>query len=466
MTKNGVQNKEAVFRKKRRISFFPRGEYSRDADRIMNSTAFVRYLDKTQVYPFEPNDFISRRIIHINLLRKIGYYLGKEMGLNKDLIDAIALGHDIGHAPFGHAGEDILSGLTENILGYKFLHNVQSCRWLDKLEIRASVANIEKQNLSTKNQDVKYYHGLNLSLQTLDGILHHNGEDRERFRLKPSFSYSFDELRTQIKLRKQLGNKAKRADIAPATMEGCIIRFADTISYIARDIDDAIKLEKIETFPATTLGKSRDEIISNLMKDLIKNSKFKITESEKYIGYSTQVHEQLNQLYKHNWEKIYKPSLNKEGKDFLNDMFKNILQNSLNDISDVFNSVMEDAIDIKKHGAENSHKYLLALFTLKSCMKHRIYEDHIRHCDPHLDQDRVYNILSLKDNEIERLKFKIAIDYLSGMTDRYCISTYCFYNNIDLTNIDKDSEIGKITRKIWFREKFEDPFFTSKLNFN
>ena len=133
-----------------------RPPYFRDTDRIIYSMSYTRYLNKTQVYTNSLNDHVSRRITHVQLVSKIGRTIGRSLNLNEDLIEAIALSHDIGHTPLGHAGESIINKLTKKELGEYFAHNVQGTRYY---------MNIAKDGT-----------GLNLTLQVLDGILMHNGE--------------------------------------------------------------------------------------------------------------------------------------------------------------------------------------------------------------------------------------------------------------------------------------------------
>ena len=129
-----------------------RPNFAKDSERILYCRYFNRYADKTQVFSLYKNDDITRRILHVQLVSRIARNIGRMLNLNLDLIEAIALGHDLGHTPFGHAGERFLSKLYHANTGRYFNHNVHSARILDKV-------------LS-----------LNLSLQVLNGILCHNGE--------------------------------------------------------------------------------------------------------------------------------------------------------------------------------------------------------------------------------------------------------------------------------------------------
>jgi dGTPase len=257
-----------------------RENFSIDADRILHSRAYSRYIDKTQVFYLVKNDHITHRVLHVQLVSKIGRTIGRLLRLNEDLIEAIALGHDIGHTPFGHDGERFLSDLSlEYGLG-NFLHNIQSVRFLEV---------IERKGL-----------GWNLSLQVLDGILSHNGEVHNPA-LSPERDKDF--LRFEEEIKKL--TEDPEYPIWPMTMEGCVVRMADTISYIGRDIEDAIRLDLIKRneLPkgcTRILGETNGTIVYNLVEDLIAESL-----NEPYISFSPEVAEALRKLYDFNQEFIY-----------------------------------------------------------------------------------------------------------------------------------------------------------------
>jgi len=191
-----------------------RPPFFRDADRIIHSRAFSRYIDKTQVFYLLENEHITHRVIHVQLASKIARTIGRALGLNEDLIEAAALGHDIGHTPFGHLGEGYLSALCEEHGIGRFSHNVQSVRFLDDIE------------------------HCDLTLQVLDAILCHDGE-RHVSAMVPDGCCTWD------------GFEQKKATAAaggvptPATAEGCVVRFADTIAYLGRDLQDAVEVRLI-----------------------------------------------------------------------------------------------------------------------------------------------------------------------------------------------------------------------------
>ena len=191
-----------------------RPPFFRDADRIVHSKAYSRYIDKTQVFYLVENDHITHRVLHVQLVSKIARTIGRALGLNEDLIEAIALGHDIGHVPYGHLGEKFLDELcAEHGLG-GFRHNVQSVRFLDVVE------------------------GCDLTVQVLDGILCHNGEVHDQS-LMVEGEADWDSFAE--KLQRIEGG----TDAFPLTTEGCVVRIADSISYLGRDLADALEVEVI-----------------------------------------------------------------------------------------------------------------------------------------------------------------------------------------------------------------------------
>ena len=239
-----------------------RTPYSRDTDRIIHTRAYTRYIDKTQVFSLVENDHITHRVIHVQLVSKIARTIGRCLRLNEDLIEAIALGHDIGHIPYGHYGETCLSALCEQFGIGKFFHNVQSVQFLDRIE------------------------DCDLTMQVLDGILCHNGEaDDLKISPEPCATWlAFD--------KKVQDNADGRRPKAPMTLEGCVVKFADTIAFIGRDLQDAREVgligraTPIPTVCRETLGDSNREIINTLIYDLLENSD---TNDCGYISYSPEV---------------------------------------------------------------------------------------------------------------------------------------------------------------------------------
>ena len=284
-----------------------RQAFSLDVDRILHSLAYTRYIDKTQVFYLTQHDHITHRVLHVQLVSKIARTIGRFLGLNEDLIEAISLGHDIGHAPFGHDGESFLSKLCQDCgIGY-FHHNVQSVQFLDKVERKGT--------------------GRNLCLQTLDGILCHDGEIHNRA-LEPEKGKTFQKLEKEI-AKKKTDPETK---LIPMTFEGCVVRMADTVSYIGRDIEDAIRLQMIRRsdLPVEAvkiLGNTNGTIIYNLVTDIIKNSFQNL-----HISFSLEISEALRRLKDFNIENIYLNPKIKKYADHIRKLFEMLFVTYLSDI--------------------------------------------------------------------------------------------------------------------------------------
>jgi len=286
-----------------------RTTFFRDTDRILHSQAYTRYIDKTQVFSLFENDLITHRGLHVQFVSKIARVIGRALRLNEDLIEAIALGHDIGHPPFGHEGEQYLSDLCKENGIYSFHHNVQGVRFLDVIERRGD--------------------GWNLTLQVLDGILCHDGEVHTEH-LKPNWNKSWDSLDKEMEER----IKREEVDLVPMTLEGCVVKFADVFGYIGRDIEDAIAVKLIgrKDLPqdcVAALGNTNPKIINTLATDLTGNS----LESD-HLSLSADVSEALKRLKQFNHEKIYLNPEIKGQSNKIQKMFRFLFDSFLRDVQE------------------------------------------------------------------------------------------------------------------------------------
>ena len=285
-----------------------RPSYFRDSDRIIYSLAYSRYLDKTQVFSNIENDHISKRITHVQMVSKIARTIGRALNMNEDLIEAIALGHDLGHCPYGHAGETILNRISLKYTGRYFHHNVHSVRILKDIE--------------------NHGEGYNITLQVLDGILCHNGEfvsqeyypiDRKINDFINLYENCFTDINTVKKLR-------------PMTLEGCIVRISDVIAYIGRDIEDAVRLGMIDEqdIPQNVievLGRDNREMINTIILDIISNSL-----NKPYIKMSDEVFNAIEELKQFNYENIYYKTNTEITLEHYEDMFNTLFEHYLRDL--------------------------------------------------------------------------------------------------------------------------------------
>ena len=323
-----------------------RQTFSVDVDRILHSRAYTRYIDKTQVFYLIHHDHITHRVLHVQLVSKIARTIGRYLGLNEDLIEAIALGHDIGHTPFGHDGERFLSELCRASGIGDFLHNVQSVQFLDCVERKGK--------------------GWNLCLQTLDGILCHDGEVHNQV-LKPERNKTFEMLEKEMALKKE----NPLTQLMPMTMEGCAVRLADTISYIGRDIEDAIRLNMIKRtdLPKESvdiLGDTNGTIVYHLVTDVI-NTSFQ----NNYIAFSRKISEALKRLKDFNLERIYMNPEIKKDTDTIKALFNILFEKYLDDIENenrssvIFTGFLEDMSEdyIQNHCKEEIVRDFIAGMT-------------------------------------------------------------------------------------------------------
>ena len=343
--------------------------FYRDIDRIIHSSGYTRYIDKTQVYSFVQNDHITRRVLHVQLVAKIARTIGRSLKLNEDLIEAMALGHDIGHTPFGHKGESLLNEICKEENIGAFCHNAQSVRELQTME------------------------GLNISLQTLDGILAHNGEILIN-------KYTYNENKTKEEFEEDLNNALKidnySKQIRPMTLEGCVVRLSDIIAYIGRDIEDAIKVgvvtrEDIPQDVVKVLGNTNSCIVDTLIKDVIINSY-----NKPYLMFSDKVFEALMKLKDWNYKTIYESDMANKNYEKIDKLFRMLFDKYLEQLQNE---------EWKKKEGENISTQNLYAFVNK--------------------------MSKFKDFNIKRT----VIDYIAGQTDKFFINE-C-RNNIGLNTLDK-----------------------------
>lgn len=336
-----------------------RPAFARDIEKIVNMPAYNRYAGKTQVFSFVENDDICRRGLHVQLVSRVARGIGRLLGLNCDLIEAIALGHDLGHTPFGHAGERFLSRCYHERTDRYFNHNVHSVRVLDQLYRR------------------------NVSLQTLDGVLCHNGEFAQQ-ELKRGHVGTFEALDALVE--ECTADEQVISTLRPSTLEGCVVRVADMIAYVGKDRQDAMDmgaLASLDEFDSTVMGKANAQIINNLTADIVNESY-----GRDRIAMSEAMFNDLKRAKRQNYEIIY----NKEG----------LAASDGITVGEMFEEVYEKLLRDLTEGREES-----AIF---------------RH---HIDY------LARKSRSITRESYvgatepnQIVVDYIASMTDSYFMALY------------------------------------------
>ena len=345
-----------------------RPSFVMDVEKILHNNYYNRYSDKTQVISCYKNDDISRRALHVQLVSRIARTIGMTLGLNLDLIEAISLGHDIGHTPFGHAGERFLNELYNERTGRLFNHNVHSVRVLDKLICR------------------------NVSLQVLDGVICHNGElEQQEYRPK-SFSIDTAWEDFDANVAACYTNPAANKEQIPGTLEGCVMRISDIIAYLGKDRQDAAKVGLIDNnklFTAGNLGSSNAEIINNMTVSIIENSYGK-----PYISMDKDVFEAFQNAKSENYQKIY-------GNDKLNSMYNDNIKPMFHDM---YEKLLEQAKSLDKNSI--------------------LYKHHINYLRNANAAGTYFNVNDYIEKYTSQDPNEIVVDYLASMTDDYFIDLY------------------------------------------
>lgn len=331
-----------------------------DVEKILHNPYYNRYSDKTQVISCYHNDDISRRALHVQLVARVARNIGRALNLNLDLIEAAALGHDIGHTPFGHAGERSLNALYQEKTGRLFNHNVHSVRVLDQIIKR------------------------NISLQTLDGILCHNGE-MEMQEYRPVSLAGFGEFDKRVE--ECYTDPAANKRQIPSTLEGCVVRVSDIIAYLGKDRQDAIKiglLRDTKDFTAGEIGTTNAEITNNMIVNIIENSYGK-----GYLAMDPEYYDAFAKAKKENYAMIYR---SKE----IGEMYEK-------DIDPMFRAVYEELLRQVVAGQKDSW-----------------FE---RHHMKFVQENNFSSYFSMEEYRAQEPN-QLVVDYIASMTDDYFLDLY------------------------------------------
>ncbi len=345
-----------------------RTDFQRDRDRIIHSSAFRRLKHKTQVFVNTIGDHYRTRITHSIEVAQIARSISKYLGLNDDLAETLSLAHDLGHAPFGHAGEDILNECMNKYGGFD--HNIQTLRIVMDLE----------------NKYIKF-NGLNLTIDTLDGLIKHNG---------PIFN-----INDNIKSIKGINNLLKKINLKKyPSLEAQISSISDNIAYNNHDIQDGLSAN---IFSLQELN----EI--SFFKKIYENNKKKISRNEQKIL-----------LFQ-----IIRDSINLMVNDLIKNSIINIKENKIKNLQNIYhhNDILINF----------SLKFQNILDEIRKFLRIKMYNN-----DSVLTKNnngkkiikKLFTILSKKPKKYlskEQLKFdkdRAIADYISGMTDRYAINLY------------------------------------------
>lgn len=364
-----------------------RTEYYRDYLRILHSTAYRRLKHKTQVFSSPENDHITTRIEHVNHVLSVSYTIAKYLGLNTELTSAIAIGHDVGHPPFGHKGEEylneIIGGNRKNKI---FWHEKNSLNILDNIEWLSNESG-EKENL-------------NLTYSVRDGIICHCGE------IDNNVLFPRKELI-------ELESITKAGETNPYTWEGCVVRIADKISYLGRDIEDALELKIISKEQLNDFKSQLEKEINSEIKDL--NNTFLVhtlttdicMNSNPDIGIclTDRCSDLINNVKTFNYENIYS---HKRLENY-NNYTKIILQTIFNILYDCnANDYYKTIENIKA----------LPYNKLSKSFSDWLYKYSINNPEQTYTTKKIYDLSNEADYK------KSIIDFISGMTDNYILNVF------------------------------------------
>ena len=368
-----------------------RSEFERDYTRILHCLAYRRLKHKTQVFFNTQNDHICTRMEHVSHVESVSYIIAKALGLNYELTKAIATGHDLGHAPFGHEGENVIKKILKENLNCTFWHEKNGLKVVDKLELLQD----NKGNLSN----------LNLTYAVRDGIICHCGEVDENgiFPRK-----DFIDLNT-------ITNPGQ---VQPYTWEGCVVKIADKIAYLGRDIEDALLLKIIsrdDLKDVYEMGYKHGQktvntsvIMHELMGDLVENSSV-----ENGICFSHEKQNFIDSIKKLNYEKIYNSEKFNYYKKYANLVINSIFEELLKYYD------KENTIHNLQENIDKKYRFVLSDFKgwiIKYCDEN-IFD--IKDLKMSLNNSKIYGTLNSEDIYKEAI-----IDYISCMTDAYAIK--CF----------------------------------------
>lgn len=362
-----------------------RTAFDRDYNRIIHSNAYRRLKHKTQVFFSPENDHICTRNEHVTHVESISYTIASYLGLNTELTKAISVAHDLGHSPFGHAGEKVISEISKKDLGIAFWHEKNGLDFVDFIELLESHDG--------------YKQNLNLTYAIRDGIISHCGEIDENG-LKPRDE--FIDLHTYIYPNQY----------SPYTWEACVVKISDKISYIGRDIEDAITLGILENhlnelydllkYNVSDKKINNSNIINFLVCDLCENSS-----PEKGLCFSNEAFELMNKIKDFNYKHIYFNDRMKPSMRFFNIVINEIYDTLINCYDG--ENTLNNLVNLKNYYPKlgNGFYYFLENYTdlgnrktLK--LKNTIIFDYQK------KEDFIKSILS----------------YISGMTDNFAIEIY------------------------------------------
>lgn len=369
-----------------------RSPFARDYTRVLHSMAYRRLKHKTQVFFNIDNDHICTRMEHVSHVESVSSVIAKELGLNDELTKAISIGHDLGHAPFGHQGEVVIRKIAKEYLNEDFWHEQNGLRFVDKIELL--------------EDNYKVSRNLNLTYAVRDGIISHCGEVDENGIFPRNINISIDEF-------------IEPGQFQAATWEGCVVKMADKIAYVGRDIEDALALDLLSAADKNELIKmarihdqhalNTTVIMHNMIIDICKNSS-----PTQGIRLSNELNQQLNEIKKFNYEHIYKHNRLEP--------YIHYSELVITQLFDVLLSMFEGKYTW--YNLENNRQVapnLISSFEkwLARYCDEDIIPQNMKSLSLNCENEKIYQKLDTKEIYVRSI-----IDYISGMTDRFAISLF------------------------------------------
>lgn len=367
-----------------------RSDFARDYTRIIFSQAYRRLKHKTQVFFAVEDDHVCTRSEHVNLVESISYTIAHQLGLNTELTKAIAVGHDLGHAPFGHGGETILTDIAKFHDLDKFWHEKNSLHFVDHIEL------LEDNN--------HYQHNLNLTYAVRDGIISHCGEMNQKY----------------IQRRKEyinLNDYQYAGQYNPWTYEGCVVKMADKIAYLARDIEDALRLNVLTQSQIDELRTQLNQmgnyqfhainngsVVNYFIHDVVENSCV-----EKGIGLSQEAFDKMKFIMKFNYQNIYLIKRVQVHEKYVSLILHSIFD-FLYDYKNHNDFIKDLKQDLKQYPKLIGHylAWLEKYAVIENYSRKKEYHNHV-----------VYDFIH--DSQAFE---KSIIDYLAGMSDAFIIQLF------------------------------------------
>lgn len=386
-----IQREEGLYSRSNDL----RSEFGRDYTRVIFSLGYRRLKHKTQVFFAVDNDHVCTRSEHVSLVESVAFTISDYLGLNTELTKAIAVGHDLGHAPFGHGGEKIITEISKKHGLESFWHEHNSLHFCDDIE--------------TLEDDNHHRHNLNLTYALRDGIISHCGEMNQKNIIRRN---------EYIDLKQY----TKPGMYNPYTWEGCVVKMSDKIAYLARDIEDALRLGILEEKQVNNLNDelnafvtkpfnaiNNGTVVNYFIKDVCQNSNL-----EEGICLSDEAFKVMSVIMKFNYANIY--------------LIDRVLIHT-NYVKLILNSIFDYLLKYEDQANKNNTNVLVELNKDQPKFP-KLLTGFIHWIEKYsyingINRDKIYENKVIYDIQNDNKAYlRAIIDYLSGMSDAYIIQIF------------------------------------------